>query len=126
MSRINFNTFKEASEYAKKLAMTLNNNIKLHKDGAIWWVEDPSIEGNKQTVSTETEKFNIALNEDKVVSRDNYKYDEHGYRRDANGRLIKRDGTVIDTSRRASDTFSYRNRTIRNTPTAIYSNTDGQ
>lgn len=54
-------------------------------------------------------------------------FDVHGYRPGPNGGYVKRNGTVINIGRDLSnEKGNGRNRTIRNTITAVYSNTSGQ
>ena len=49
MTRINFSTFGEASEYSKKLAMTHKISSAIHKESNTWWVDDPRIDCSAPT-----------------------------------------------------------------------------
>ena len=40
MAKVIFNTFKEAGEFSKHIAITTRNTSAVHREGDRWWVDD--------------------------------------------------------------------------------------
>jgi len=52
MAKVTFTTFLEASEYSKQLAMALKTGSAVHREGNVWWVDDPRIaEGDTDKIA---------------------------------------------------------------------------
>lgn len=120
MAKKVFNTYKEACEFSKHIAITTKNTSAVHRDGDIWWVEDQNI---VQSTSM--------LNKDEVKeesSNDGYILcPVNGYVKMVGGFWINRMGERVDTGK-YEKTITLRqppSRTITNTPTASYSYMDG-
>ena len=44
MARVEFETFKEVSEFSRKLSIATRSVTTVHRDGNIWWVNDLRVE----------------------------------------------------------------------------------
>lgn len=108
MAKIIFKNFKDASIYAKELAIATKTTVPVHKDGNIWWVE-----GQREYDKDESEK-------DK-----HDKDDKGGYPKLLGGYWRNRDGSIYKTQNDDLLKNCNRTRNIYNTETAVSSRTDG-
>lgn len=51
MTRVEFNSFLEASEFSKKLSISIRSTTIVHRDGEIWWVDDPRVKRDNSDLS---------------------------------------------------------------------------
>ncbi len=52
MARVEFTTFQEASDFSRKLSITLRVATAIHRESNIWWVEDPRTENVNSSLVT--------------------------------------------------------------------------
>lgn len=137
MAKITFNTFKEACEFSKHIAVTTKSTSAVHREGDIWWVEDQSnvqsnYEESKSVVKEKISDLNIepTINKDEVKkegSNDGYILcPVNGYVKMVGGFWVDRNGERVDTGKYARTIKVVgRTRTAWNTPTATNSYMDG-
>lgn len=138
MAKVIFNTFREACEFSKNIAIATKTTSSVHREGDRWWVEDQDNEAQsiyvdskrlmQEIIPDPNNKPIISMpnnNEVKEVnSNDGYVLCPlNGYVKMVDGFWVNRKGERIDTGKYARS-IAGRNRTIRNTSTAYIGLTD--